>query len=391
MGTVEGIDYRTGQVLSISWDEGRITAITSRAAQPNDALSVVAPGLVDLQINGFRGMDFNTGDLTTDVVSRVCQAVVEEGVTSFYPTVITNSDEAIRQALSTIGHCMVNRSTLGCMAGIHLEGPFISSEDGPRGAHHRGFVKSPDWDLFSKWQDASHGNIKVVTLAPELPGAMPFIEKCVDSGVLVAIGHSAATPDIIRDAIRAGARMSTHLGNGSHVMLPRHSNYVFEQLAADELGASLIADGFHLPPAFLKIVLRTKGHRVFLVSDAVALCGMPPGEYDTPVGGKVTLQPNGKLHLAGNEKILAGSAQMLTSGIANLVRNGLSTLPEAWSMASLRPSTMMNLPVRHGLVEGAPADLVIFRMSGSAIEIQRTYKQGDLVYRAPGDVSTAPI
>src|SRR5205807_1149747 len=163
---------------------------------------------------------------------------------------------------------------------FHLEGPYISAEDGPRGAHPLAQVRPPDLGEFQRIQEAADGNIRLVTLAPELPGALAFIDKLTAAGVVVAIGHTAASPATIRDAVSAGARLSTHLGNGSHAMLPRHDNYLWEQLAADELWASIICDGHHLPAAVMRCILRVKTPaRTILTCDAGSLAGLPSGRY----------------------------------------------------------------------------------------------------------------
>lgn len=383
MTRIEGMHVQTGKPVSLSIENGRIKEIEAKSGEIGENLPWIGPGLVDLQINGYSGMDFNTLPFDEDLVHRVSQSLWKEGVTSYFPTIITNSDEAICDAVRTIARaCSQDDLTAESIAGIHLEGPFISPEDGPRGAHNRKYVKKPDWSLFQKWQEAAEGKIKIVTLSPEWPGAADFIAKCAESGVTVAIGHTAATPEQIRDAVAAGARMSTHLGNGAHLMLPRHPNYIWEQLAQDRLWACLIADGFHLPESVLKVVLRVKGKQAVLVSDAVYLSGMEPGEYETHIGGKVVLTPEGKLHLADNPNLLAGSAQMLTWGMAHLVRKKLCRLSEAWEMASIHPSLLMDLAGKRGLEAGGPADLVLFQWNGDQITILQTIKKGKTVYCA---------
>jgi N-acetylglucosamine-6-phosphate deacetylase len=200
--------------------------------------------------------------------------------------------------------------------------------------------------------------------------------------VVPAIGHTAATPEQIRDAVAAGAMLSTHLGNGAHALLPRHPNYLWEQLAADELWASFIADGFHLPDAVMKTILRMKDERALLVSDSVALAGMPPGEYESGIGSRVVLTPQGRLHLAADPRLLAGSAQPLLAGIAHLVRAGLATLADAWAMASTRPLALLDQQRSDGLVLDAPADLVLFRLDEErAITIEQVMKQGRVVFQ----------
>ncbi|SEN13348.1 N-acetylglucosamine-6-phosphate deacetylase [Lihuaxuella thermophila] len=383
MTRIEGIHFQTGKPVSLTIENGRIKEIEANAGRMGGNLPWIGPGLVDLQINGYNGMDFNTLPFEEELVHRVSQSLWKAGVTSYFPTIITNSDEAVCDAVRTIARaCSQDGRTAASIAGIHLEGPFISPEDGPRGAHSRKYVKPPDWALFQQWQEAAQGKIKIVTLSPEWPGAADFIAKCTESGITVAIGHTAATPEQIRDAVEAGARMSTHLGNGAHLMLPRHPNYLWEQLADDRLWACVIADGFHLPESVLKVVLRVKGKQAILVSDAVYLSGMKPGEYKTHIGGKVVLTPAGKLHLTGNPGLLAGSAQMLPWGIAHLVKKKLCRLPEAWEMASIRPSELVDLPGKHGLSTNAPADLVLFEWNGDQIAILQTIKNGQTVYGA---------
>lgn len=379
--TIEGIHYYTGEPVTLLINNGLIEDIQSLPSQEKQTLPWVAPGLVDLQINGYNGMDFNTLPIDEGMVQRITRELWQEGVTSYYPTIITNDDESIEGAMAAISNeCNQESIVEQSIAGIHLEGPFISSEDGPRGAHGRKYVKAPDWALFQRWQDAAGGRIKIVTLSPEWPGSAEFITRCVDSGVTVSIGHTDASPEQIREAVSFGARMSTHLGNGAHLMLPRHPNYIWEQLAQDELWPCIIADGFHLPEAFLKVVMKVKGSHTMLVSDAASLSGMPAGEYDLHIGGKVVLTQEGKLHLAENPKILAGSAQMLLWGIEHLVGSKLCSMVEAWEMASIRPAAFMDLPAKEGLAAGAPADVLVYRKDGDAINILKTYKGGMEVF-----------
>lgn len=395
--SVVGLHYRTGERIAVLMNEGLISEIKAlpqsdgaehdpetgadAGAGAGAELPWIAPGLVDLQVNGFGGFDLNTSPLSETTVARLTEALWSEGVTSYYATVITNSSEAIVQAVSTIARaCSGSAELSATIAGIHLEGPFISPEDGARGAHDRAFVRPPDWTLFERWQEAAEGRIAIVTLSPEWEGAPTFIARCVESGVTVSIGHTAATPEQIREAAAAGATMSTHLGNGAHPMLPRHPNYLWEQLADDRLWACVIADGFHLPASVLKVALRAKGEKLLLVSDTVYLSGMPPGSYETHIGGSVTLTPEGRLYLTGQPKLLAGSAVPLTGAIASMTASGLCGHAEAWDLASVRPSAGMKLPTAAGLAVGAPADLALYIREDGRIRIKQTYKRGKLVY-----------
>jgi N-acetylglucosamine-6-phosphate deacetylase len=373
---IPGIDVRTGRGVCLRLRGARIASVASGGKGP-----FVGAGLVDLQINGFRGLDFNTLPVRADLPGEVSRELFKEGVTSYLATVITNAPSAIEEAVRSIARgCAAHPDAAAAIAGIHLEGPFISPEDGPRGAHDRKFVRPPDWSLVRRWQEEAEGRIRLLTLSPEYPGAPAFIRKCVASGIAVSIGHTAATPEEIRQAVEAGATFSTHLGNGAHLSLPRHPNYLWEQLAQDALRACIIADGFHLPDSVIKVIMRVKGTDAMLASDAVYLSGLRPGRYTTHIGGKVVLTREGKLHLAGNEKLLAGSVMMLREGVDHLVRRGLCDLGEAWDMASTRPAAAMGLPVRRGLVPGAPADLVVFERTRDRIQILETWKAGVRVY-----------
>jgi N-acetylglucosamine-6-phosphate deacetylase len=383
--TVEGLDYRSNKPIRITCRQRVIVQIESLervGREPQDGvLPLLCPGLVDLQINGFQGYDFNTLPLAEETLSTTTRLLWKEGVTSFYPTVITNSDTAIESAVRSIARaCSADQAVQAGIAGIHLEGPFLSPEDGARGAHSLSYVKGPDWSLFCRWQEAAEGRIRLITLSPEWPGAAEFIRKCVDSGVTVSIGHTSAATEQIHEAAAAGASLSTHFGNGAHVLLPRHPNYLWDQLARDEIWTCLIADGFHIPDSVLQVALKVKGEKALLVSDAVSLAGMPAGEYETHIGGKVVLTPEGRLHLASNPKLLAGSVQMLTWGIAHLVNRGICSLADAWEMASIRPATKMGLPTAKGFQVGAPADLVLAEWKHQKVNIVQTYKNGTAVH-----------
>ncbi len=373
---IQGRHYRTGEGIAVGVQDGVISSLKAGAGE-----SYVGPGLVDLQINGFRGLDFNTPPVADDLPGRVVRELWSEGVTSFLATVITNSSDAIEECVAAIARaCSRDEDAAAGIAGIHLEGPFISPEDGPRGAHSRKFVGPPDWKAFQRWQKAAGGRIRLITMSPEWRGSLPFIRRCVASGVTVSIGHTGATPEQIRGAVAAGASMSTHLGNGSHLVLPRHPNYVWEQLAQDALAACIIADGFHLPDSVIKVVMRVKGPNAILASDAVYLSGLKPGTYRTHIGGKVVLTRDGRLHLASNPKLLAGSVQMLIRSIEHLVLAGLTDQGEAWEMASTRPALAMKLAAGRGLEPNAPADLAVFRKTGDRITLLETWKSGRKVF-----------
>jgi N-acetylglucosamine-6-phosphate deacetylase len=260
------------------------------------------------------------------------------------------------------------------MCGFHVEGPWISPLDGPRGAHPVEHVRPPSFDEFQQFQEAADGNIRLLTLAPETEGSLQVIEQLVEAGVVVAIGHTAANEQQIRNAIHAGATMSTHLGNGSHNQVPRHENYIIYQMAADELWASLIVDGIHLPPAFVKVAIRAKGiGRSILTTDAVPPAGCPPGIYR--FGHlEVELTPQGRVELTDSRR-LAGSALRMDRALVNLMRFAGLPLPDALQAATCNAARGIHLEGRKGFLQpGDLADLILFRFDPSTydIEIQKT-------------------
>ncbi|MGH7171461.1 MAG: N-acetylglucosamine-6-phosphate deacetylase, partial [Gemmataceae bacterium] len=279
---LRGRHYANGQRLDILCEQGRIVALSAATDGRADVEAEwIAPALFDLQINGCDGISFNSPRLNEDDIRHVVAVCRRHGIGALCPTLVTNSREALLHGFTVLRRaCETDAELAHVLPAFHLEGPYISGEDGPRGAHPLTHVRPPNWEEFCRFQDAAGGRIRLVTLAPELEGALPFIEKLTASGVVVALGHTAASSMCIRAAIAAGARLSTHLGNGSHALLPRHDNYLWEQLAADELWASVISDGHHLPSAVLRCVLRVKTPaRTILTCDASSLAGLPPGRY----------------------------------------------------------------------------------------------------------------
>ena len=242
---------------------------------------VKTQGLVDLQVNGFAGVDFNSPGLSSDSLQLALEAMLATGVTTCLPTVITESEIHLRECLSALEKAR-NSSPLAktMVAGYHLEGPFLSKLPGYCGCHPVEEMVAADPEMFLRLQDSAGGNIRLVTLAPEIESAITFIEKLVEDGIIVALGHTAADNETIQQAINAGAKLSTHLGNGTSGELHKNCNPIMAQLSEDRLSASFIADGYHLSPEVLKVYLRAKcAERVILVTDATAGAAAPPGLY----------------------------------------------------------------------------------------------------------------
>jgi N-acetylglucosamine-6-phosphate deacetylase len=346
----------------------------------------VAPGLIDIQINGYDGVDFNDPATNTEQIVAAARKLWRTGVTAFCPTIITESFDHISKCISNVVRAADESPEFArAMIGIHVEGPFISPEDGPRGAHPKQHTRPPSWDEFQRWQDAASGRIRIVTLSPEWPGVpntLDFIERAASSGVIVAIGHTAATPSQIADAARAGARLSTHLGNGSHAKIDRHPNYIWEQLANDALWASFIIDGHHLPPSVVKCFLRSKGvARSILITDAIAAAGLPAGRRR--LGNvEVEVTPARRVNLPGTP-YLAGSVLEMHEAVAKTVQYSDATLDDALRMASANPADLLGIGAEFGSIEiGRRADLILFRWdeANSILDVTATIVNGEMVY-----------
>jgi len=352
--------YATGEPTDIEYAGGTVARVSPAGATPADRVAGwVAPALFDLQINGCLGIGFNSPALTGEQVRTVVDECRRHGIGGLLPTLVTGSFDAVAHGFATLRKACETDPVVGAaVPGFHLEGPYIAPDDGPRGAHPRQHVRDPDLDEFRRWQDAAAERIRLVTLAPERPGALRFIERVSRSGVVVAIGHTAATPAQIRDAVSAGARLSTHLGNGSHAVLPRHDNYVWEQLAADDLWASLIPDGHHIPSSIIKVILRVKTPaRSVITCDASSLAGLPPGRY-AEWGTEFEVLPGGKVVVPGTP-FLAGSGVFTDTCVGHVMRAGSVTLQEAIDMAGARPRELLGLPVWE-LAVGSQTPLILF-------------------------------
>lgn len=361
----------SGEHLDVEFD--RAVTYADPVLEPaSPSMTWIAPGFIDLQVNGFGGVDYNSATTSPESIESSLNAIFCTGVTRFFPTVITASLESMLGALANLARARETLPHGEAMEAFHVEGPHISTDDGPRGAHPVRWVRPPDVEEYKRWQDAANGNVRLITLAPEWPEAPRYIEHITREGVVASIGHTSATPEQIQDAVRAGATLSTHLGNAGHVSLLRHRNYLWEQLAEDRLAASFIVDDFHLPDAFLRVALRSKGvERSILVTDAVG-----------PSIGEVELD-----HLPGDRVVLKGGTRLAGSGlrmdraIANTVRRTGLTLREAVTMATINPARVGRVRGRlRGLQPGERADLVRFRWEEDRLCVIETYLNGERVF-----------
>lgn len=377
--SVTGRDSTTGNVLEVIIENGRIRAIIP---SPVEEAPWLSPGFIDLQVNGYLGSDANADDVDPDVILALTKKMLALGVTTFLPTVITASEEKIVHALRAIADARrADPIVAQAIPFVHVEGPFISPNDGPRGAHDREYVRPASLSEFDRWQSACGDLVGMVTVSPHDDTALAFISAIADKGIVVAIGHSHATPAQIHAAADAGATLCTHLGNGLGSPLPRHPNLLWAQLAEDRLAATFIADGHHLPTDTLKSMLRAKGvSRSILVSDVVSLGGMPTGIYQTHVGGAVEVTSDGSIISASGGGFLAGAYRPLAVGIAHAASIDGVSLGGAIQMVTENPGRFAG---RNGTLHiGAHADLVLFDWVPqlpvtSALEIRAVYVAGE--------------
>lgn len=344
-----------------------------------------SPGFVDIQINGFAGIDFSDSALTAEKAVSVLQPIWKTGVTNLCATLITNTTERLERNFKVLEEARrLDAQFAATVPCYHLEGPYLSP-GGARGAHNPLLMRPPDWEHFSRLQIAAGGNIAMVTLAPELPGACDFIRRARSAGVVVAIGHSDGTPEDIHRAIEAGAQLSTHLGNGCPEFIHRHQNPVWAQIASDQLHASLICDGFHLPQDVVRTIYKAKGiGQCILVTDAVHVATLPPGRYSLVDLG-IELLPSGQV-VTADRRSMAGSALSMNRAITVFQNFAGISLEEALRAATANPGRLVRrCQTCMEIAPGQPANVTLFRPNPDALQIETVLLQGEQVYSRPGD------
>lgn len=374
-------------VLNVEYDN--VIQGVDELIHPPDTDDLLTAGFIDLQVNGFAGVDYNDPAAPAEEIAKSIRTLFVTGTTRFLPTLITGSEERIVGALRNLSRTKEelarNRAPEAeAIAGFHVEGPHLSPETGPRGAHPLEHIRPPDPNEFQRWQEAADGSIRLVTISPEWEQAPSYVQMLVRNGVVASIGHTKATAEQIQAAVAAGATMSTHLGNAAHSILPKTQNYIWDQLAEDRLTASFIVDGIHIPGPFFRAALRAKGvERTVLVTDAVMPAMCAPGPYRL---GQVDveLRDDGSVVLQGGTR-LAGSALRIDHAIGNAVRLGGISLHEALAMTTVNAARAGRIVGRQrGLAPGEKADLVRFGWDDKAcsLRVKETVVAGVSVYHA---------
>ena len=377
---VNGISYLENKPVTIKIEGDRISTITqsSNSNKKTETKTFVAPGLIDVQINGYMGVDFSGPGLTVEDIRKATKALWKVGVTSYFPTIITSDINRIKENFAVLAEARKDPEIGPSIPGFHLEGPYISPVAGFRGAHLEKYIKNPDWVEFQEIQKAAENGIVLITLAPELEGSIPFIKKCAESGVVVALGHHNGSAIQVKNAIDAGAKMATHLGNGCANEINRHHNPLWPQLSDDRITPSIIADGFHLTREEVRTFYKVKGPKnTILVSDALDLAGLPPGEYFRGER-KLLLTPN--VVKLPKENVLAGAASPISKCLGVMIEYTQCSLADAILMSSTNPAKMFSLKNVGTLEKDKKADLILFTMNKNELVIEKTYVSGKLVY-----------
>ena len=385
--SVTGLHYETMLPIQIEIADGRILAIRNLESDTAGAkLPIIAPGLIDNQVNGYAGVDFSGENLTVEGIVKATRSLWRTGVTTYLPTLITNSPQNLIRNFRVLMEAMNHKDVELSVPGFHLEGPYISGDDGFRGCHPLEHRTNPDIEQFTGFLKAAGGKIVQITLAPELKGSGDLIKYCVANGIQVAIGHSNANGNEIHEACELGARLSTHLGNGCANLIHRHNNPIWPQLADERLIPTLIADGHHLIPDELRVFLKVKGAgSILLTSDITYLAGMPAGRYRFG-GADVILSEDGMLKSA-DQDCLAGATMPLLKGVENMMKFTGCSLGEAINMASKNVAKLFGWNDRGQLLPGRRADLLLLRQSTDGLEIEHCYVSGHRITQHPGETT----
>lgn len=316
-------------------------------------------GFVDLQVNGWLGVDFSDPDLSEEKILITVQRLNERGTAGFCPTVTTSAPTTYEKVLPLLARASHLPQAKGKLLGIHLEGPFINPADGAAGVHPVAHIASPSVEAFRKLYDLCEGTLKILTLAPEMPGAEEVTREARCRGVAVSIGHTLCDSADVKRVVDAGATLSTHLGNGCPGLLNRHHNPLWAQLDSP-LTAMLIADGHHLPPAMLRIFLKLKGiEGVVATSDAAPVAGLPCGEYRA-FGHRIRITPTGRIENC-EQPTLAGSSAVMLDCMNHLATLGVSEA-ELWRLGFFNPLAAIGLQAE----DVAPLETGTMEWNGSA-------------------------
>lgn len=371
---IEGIDYSRGDIVQFTIEKNIITNYKQLDTIDYSSFEWIAPGMFDLHINGYGGIDFNDPNLTGADLHILREKLNKIGCSVILITLITNDCAQIEAQLKRIHQIKKSDPILDeFILGYHVEGPFISPNDGPRGAHNVKFVCAPNLEWILKWNQAVEGALKIVTISPEWLTDFTIVSEIKRHGIIVSIGHTDASKQQVQQAIEFGASMATHLGNGSSQLQDRHHSSYWNLLSDDRVMACFIADGQHLPQPVLTTFTNAKKKKCIIVSDSSSSGGMPPGDYETFIGGRVTISKNNRLHLTDTPEILAGSACTILDCVNTMVNYGILTQAEAWNAASFVPRNFIDSNYNSFFRVGDKADFVLFEKNIKGLRVNKMY------------------
>ena len=357
--------------MRVRVESGRIAALEPA---PDDAtLPWVGPGLVDVQVNGFAGVDFNRPGATPAAWARACAGLYASGVTAFLATLVTHERGAYRSLLAEWQACRAV-DPANC-AGFHVEGPFLNPSPDTHGVHDPALMAGADPVWLDEWQAATGRSVRVVTLAPEVEPvkACLFISRATRDGVRVSLGHAMPSALELEYAVDAGATAWTHLGNAVARVMPRFDNPLFHAMSEDRLRCCLIPDGVHVPPYAFRVCARALGARLVRTTDAMSGAGAGPGRY-TLRNVEAEVGADGVARDPVTQR-LAGSTVTAFDGVFRAARMSGLSWAAMWDAFSTEPARWLGR--ESGLDPGAPADLCVFRVE-PAPQLLRTIQSGDV-------------
>ncbi|WP_257029080.1 N-acetylglucosamine-6-phosphate deacetylase [Neobacillus driksii] len=378
------LENEVAESIYVFIEDGKIREIGSINTLPSHLKTVkkieiaedqtVVPGFIDVHIHGAAGAD--TMDATIQALETISKALPAEGTTSFLATTITQKHEKIENALLNAAHFLKGHNGPGNaeVLGVHLEGPFINKKRA--GAQPMEYIIDPDIELFRHWQELAEGSIKLVTVAPELENGTDFVRYLHETGVIASIGHSDAVHEEMEKAVQAGAKQVTHLFNGMRGIHHREPGVAGSALIFKELMVELIADGIHVRPEVMKLVINAKGTEgMILITDAMRAKCLKNGVYD--LGGQDVSVADGKALLA--DGTLAGSILKMNDSIKNILEAAEITLSKAVQMASVNPAKQLNVYDRKGSISvGKDADITIL---SNEYQVEMTFCRGEIAYK----------
>jgi N-acetylglucosamine-6-phosphate deacetylase len=333
----------------------------------------LSPGLFDIQVNGMIGHSFSAEDLTVEKVASINEELEKHGITRWCATVTTQAQDLIERNLKIIAES-ISSGAAPSVHCIHLEGHYVSAEKGYRGVHIPRYIRDPDPKEFDRWQQAARGRIGLFSLAPDRKGSLKFIRKLRGEGVRVGLVHHNASHEDILAAVSTGADLSSHLVNGCAPLIHRQHNIIWSQLSIDELWASFIADGYHIPYYTLRAVIKSKGIRhSILVSDLAHLSGLPDGEY-VKNEKEVILQDGGLWVKNEGKDLLSGAVKTLEKGCEFVASMAGFAIEDSFEMASTNPARYFQVESDFTLFPGRKGPVVVFSWDNEKLKVERVLK-----------------